>query len=251
MTNKVQREKLNSLIDDARKLAKSGVTSSAPEFKAWHVSVQRWLNQAFGKDSYEAKEFAKTSFSLSMATNFTPASEWILACQRGLLQSAAVLQTYLDDEVEDQANDNLQRDARSIFLVHGHDGELREALARLLDKQGLNPVILMEQANAGKTIIEKFEEYSNVGAAICLFTGDDLPGEKDSELKRARQNVVFEAGYFIGRLGRDRVIVLADQNVDMPSDLSGVLHIDTHNWQLDVLKELHAMGYKVDLNKLV
>ena len=140
-----------------------------------------------------------------------------------------------------------------IFIVHGHDGELKQTVARIIEKQGIEAIILSEQANKGRTIIEKFEDYSDVGGAICLFTADDYGrAKKDTEDNtRARQNVVLETGYFMGKLGRDHVVLLADKGIEMPSDLSGVVYTDTMSWQFDLLKELNEMGYKVDLNKLL
>lgn len=139
-----------------------------------------------------------------------------------------------------------------IFIVHGHDGMLQQSVARIVEKQGIEAIILSEQANQGRTIIEKFESNSDVGGAICLFTADDVGKAKDtsSESARARQNVVLETGYFMGKLGRDHVVILADSGVEIPSDLSGVVYTNTSNWKIDLLKELKAMGYEVDFNRL-
>ena len=144
------------------------------------------------------------------------------------------------------------QDNNKIFIVHGHNEALKQEVARLVEKQGLEAIILSEQANRGKTIIEKFEEHSDVGAAICLFTGDDYGKAKDatSENLRARQNVVFEAGFFMGKLGRENVILIADSNIEVPSDLQGVVYTSKTMWQTDVLRELKAIGYNVDFNKL-
>jgi predicted nucleotide-binding protein len=139
-----------------------------------------------------------------------------------------------------------------IFIVHGHDGELKQSVARIIEKQGIEAIILSEQANKGRTIIEKFEDYSDVGGAICLFTADDYGRAKKDEADntRARQNVVLETGYFMGKLGRDHVVLLADKSIEMPSDLSGIVYTDTAKWEIDLLKELKAIGYTVDFNKL-
>ncbi|MBR7121909.1 MAG: nucleotide-binding protein [Oscillospiraceae bacterium] len=139
-----------------------------------------------------------------------------------------------------------------VFIVHGHNGEIKEAVARLIEKQGIQAIILHEQANQGATIIEKFEKNSNVGGAVCLFTADDLGHAKSDpkEMHRARQNVVFETGYFIGKLGREKVVLVADKGVEIPSDLQGVVYTETASWQYSVLKELKAIGYDIDYNKL-
>ncbi|MEE8356570.1 MAG: nucleotide-binding protein, partial [Anaerolineales bacterium] len=101
-------------------------------------------------------------------------------------------------------------DSKKIFIVHGRDEEAKDSLARFLEKLGLEVIILHEQPNQGRTIIEKFEDYSDVGFAVVLLTPDDIGGRaNDLELlPRARQNVVFELGFFIGALGRERVCAL-------------------------------------------
>jgi predicted nucleotide-binding protein len=145
---------------------------------------------------------------------------------------------------------------KDIFIVHGHNNEVKINIARTLEKLGLNPIILHEQANAGKTIIEKFEEHSNVGFAIILMTDDDLgKAKKDDNLnQRARQNVILEMGYFIGKLGRDRVCPLYTNGVELPSDLYGLLYTEidsSENWKIKVAKELKAAGYDIDVNKII
>ena len=157
-----------------------------------------------------------------------------------------------DEELEVVAHTDSSYQNNKVFVVHGHDEALKEKVARLLEKQGLEAIILSEQANKGKTIIEKFEENSDVGAAICLFTGDDVGKEKSEvvEKQRARQNVVYEAGYFMGKLGRERVIMLVDNGIELPSDLQGVVYTESESWKTEVLQELQSIGYEIDFNKL-
>lgn len=168
-------------------------------------------------------------------------------------QIVAFLKSYISrfDVTEDNKNSSIT-DLTKVFIVHGHNGELKEAVARIVEKQGLEAIILSEQTNPGKTIIEKFEANSNVGAAICLFTADDKgrSASNPSDNDRARQNVVFETGYFIGKLGRENIIIIAGSSVEMPSDLSGVVYTNQSDWKTEVLKGLKAIGYDIDLNKL-
>lgn len=143
-----------------------------------------------------------------------------------------------------------------VFIVHGRDNEVKETVARFVEKLGLHPIILHEQPNGGKTIIEKFEEYSDVGFAIILMTPDDKGSlvNDESMKNRARQNVIFEHGYFIGKLGRDRVVALVKGDLELPSDISGVLYLGIDNggaWKLVLAKEIKSVGYNIDLNKLV
>jgi predicted nucleotide-binding protein len=146
-------------------------------------------------------------------------------------------------------------DRDKIFLVHGHDIGLLNEVARFLERLKQTPVILREQPNAGKTIIEKFGDFASVGYAIVLLTPDDRGAEVSSPFEkqqpRARQNVIFELGYFIGKLGRDRVTALYAPNVEIPSDYSGVLFTgkdDRGAWRLELARELKAAGFQVDLN---
>ena len=144
--------------------------------------------------------------------------------------------------------EEMVHDFDKVFIVHGHDGELKQKVARLLEKQGIEAVILSEQPNQGMTIIEKIEAYSEgVDAAICLFTPDD---EMKDGTKRARENVVLETGYFIGKIGREKTIVIVADGVMNLSDLKGIVYVSDKNWELDVLKELREIGYSVDFNKL-
>ena len=248
-------EKLKEIIDEIPKLLAENVTSSSAKFEAWHTKAERFLIAKYGKDSYEHNKFRQTSFSLLLWTFDTPDRAFIEACQDGLSTTQAIFQTYLD-ELKEKGTIPPKRisdtDSFKVFIVHGHDGELKEAVARTIEKQGIMAIILSEQTNTGKTIIEKFEAYSDVSGAICLFTADDTGKKKSAkdDLPRARQNVVFETGYFMGKLGRDHVVILADKGVEIPSDLSGVVYTDTNNWRLELLKELNAIGYSIDFNKL-
>jgi predicted nucleotide-binding protein len=140
--------------------------------------------------------------------------------------------------------------SNKVFVVHGHAGEQREAVARFLQRLGLEPIILHEQANQGRTIIEKFEDHAAVGFAIVLLTPDDVGSSKDGDLHpRARQNVVLELGYFIGRLGRSRVSALKVGDLELPSDILGIVWTSFdagEGWKLGLAKELAAAGYSFD-----
>ncbi|UTG67810.1 nucleotide-binding protein [Neisseria subflava] len=143
-----------------------------------------------------------------------------------------------------------------VFIVHGRDTLLRTQVENVLRALGLEPIILQEQANIGKTIIEKIEECTDVGFGIVLYTPCDegrLKSE-DGELKpRARQNVVLEHGYLMAKLGRERVCCLVSKNVEFPSDIQGLGYIpanDFDQWKYKIAKELKAAGFDIDMNKL-
>lgn len=143
-----------------------------------------------------------------------------------------------------------------VFLVHGHDMAARESVARFLERLGLATIILDEQPGSGRTIVEQLEEYSDVNFAVVLLTGDDLGRSKDdgSLQARARQNVIFELGYFLARLGRDRVCCLFDTGVEIPTDYSAVIYIvrDAGGaWKTRLAKEIRAAGLAIDVVKVL
>lgn len=148
-------------------------------------------------------------------------------------------------------------DSRKVFVVHGHDDGVKETVARFLTKLQLEPVVLHEQPNQGRTVIEKFERYAGVGFAVVLFTPDDVgypAGHAESAKPRARQNVVLELGFFLAALGRDRVCVLYKGGVEVPSDYLGVLYEELDQkgaWRLRLATEIKAAGVSVDLNKVM
>ena len=147
-------------------------------------------------------------------------------------------------------------DSHRVFIVHGHDEASRETVARFISALGLEPIILHEQANRGMTIVEKLEANGNVGYAVVLLTPDDLGRGKseDEEKPRARQNVILELGYFLGRLGRERVIAILQGEVDIPSDYMGVVYTpfdDGGAWRQHLGRELETAGYEIDWNKVM
>lgn len=145
--------------------------------------------------------------------------------------------------------------SKDIFVVHGHDSAAKLEIARFLEKLGLNPIILHEKPDNGRTVIEKFEANTNVGFAVVLLTPDDTGYPKDDSSKaksRARQNVILELGFFVGKLGRQRVCALKKGDIEIPTDYSGVLYKtldDQGGWKLELAKEIKEAGMEVDLNK--
>ena len=141
-------------------------------------------------------------------------------------------------------------DSKNVFIVHGHDELMKVSVANFVRKVGFNPIILHEQPDGGRTIIEKFHDYSDVAYAIILYSPDD---EMKSGKKRARQNVVLEHGFFISRLGRERVVGLVKDpdEIEIPSDLNGVLYKPFNGtWEFAVAKEMNHCGLNVDMNKI-
>lgn len=147
----------------------------------------------------------------------------------------------------------------AVFVVHGANIARREELARFLESVLLHDtpvVVLHEQPNRGRTLIEKFEaSAAQAQYAVVLLTGDDEArprGSRDWEL-HARPNVIFELGFFFGKLGRQRVAVLYEAGVERPSDIEGLVYIaldEAGAWKLKLAQEMRAAGIETDLNRL-
>ncbi|EOS20539.1 hypothetical protein C804_06293 [Lachnospiraceae bacterium A4] len=250
-------EKFKQIYVEIDELIKKQVTSEDAEFITWHTKAERFIRKKYGEYS-EFKAFSDISYSLMVYTFEDTHSDYVEACRNGLEETKAIFKVYLDEMEEETETVNkptLMNECRleysKVFIVHGHDGELKESIARLIERQGIKAIILNEQTNRGATIIEKFERNSEVAAAICLFTKDDMgKAMNDTDYQaRARQNVVFEAGYFMGKLGRKHVIMIADEDIEIPSDLQGVVYTNSSYWQVEVLKELKEIGFCIDMNK--
>lgn len=159
-----------------------------------------------------------------------------------------VLQDIVNANPEIETNDLEKVEGDTVFIVHGHDNELKTEVQLLLTRAGVNNIVLHEQADKGRTIIDKLVGESNSSNyAIALLSPDDIVSDG---AKRARQNVILEIGYFIGRLGKERVRLLKKGEIEIPSDLQGILYENydtTGAWKVKICKELIAVGIHVDM----
>ena len=252
-------EKLKTLYDEIDSLILSRVKSSDPRFETWQTKVERLLKKVYGESSEERINFLHTVFSPIVYTSYTTDVDYIEACADGLKSTKSVLSVYLEEMADNSEEHSVPAnfedkasDFSNVFIVEGNVAGLKEAVARLVERQNIKAIILNEQANGSRALIEKLEGYSDVGGAICLFTPDDEGKEKGAlELSaRARQNVVFEAGYFMGKLGRNKTIILSNGDVELPSDMQGIVYTNNEEWRYKTLKELKAMGYAIDFEQL-
>ena len=233
----------------------------SPNFEKWRRDTQIAITNTFGDKSRHIQDFNGVEYWSWV----TEESREQRAYLRGLDSAASVLESMIE-EIEEYwkeeqqtpsssaAQENERTNTNEVFIVHGRDNEAKETVARFLQNLGLTPVILHEQPNQGQTIIEKFEQHAQVGFAVALLTPDDvgaLKGDEKNLKPRARQNVVFELGYFLGLLGRERVCALTKGNVEIPSDYDGVVYIslDDGGWKMKLIKELKNVGFDVDANK--
>ena len=257
-------EKLQQQIDAIEPLKRKAIFS--PEFKKWKRDTEVAIERIFSKDGRHLSDLKNIMFLGGVIG--APDHQKDRAFRKGLATADGILKSMIDEIKEwgigrdatsqtDIAASQSLCNSSEVFLVHGRDEAAKQAVARFIEKLDLTPVILHEQPSEGHTIIEKFEKYSNVGFAVVLITPDDvgaLAEEKPDLKPRARQNVILELGFFLGKLGRRRVCALYKQDVEIPSDYKGVLFIpmDAGNgWQLSLAKEIKAAGIKLDLNKVI
>lgn len=168
---------------------------------------------------------------------------------REILEEASANLVPVQDSIVQSGNAAAKKSDR-VFVVHGHDHTAVDQTELLLHRFGLKPIILRDAPNAGRTVIEKFEAHANVGAAIVLLTPDDLGGVDTAHLApRARQNVIWEWGYLVCRLGRPNVICVYKGGVEIPSDLHGIVTIhvtdDVKEKADEIRRELRAAGYTI------
>ena len=233
------------------------------DYNKWSDYNCEFLRQKFSDDSY-VREYAG---SLGLVLSSSSLSRNVGAFHQHTRGKVDKLESFLGrlDLIPSNAaasdNENALPSSAppgdSVFIVHGHDDGAKQAVARMIDRLGLNPIILDEQPQAGRTIIEKFEEHAGeVGFAIVLLTPDDVgakAGDAENVKPRARQNVILELGFFIAKLGRERVCPLYKQGVEIPSDYHGVGYVEmdgNDGWQLRVARELRSTGLPVKMDNL-
>ncbi|NTW17332.1 MAG: nucleotide-binding protein [Syntrophaceae bacterium] len=240
-------------------------SSSEPALDVLRKKVNTTLQDILGGNSIEYEEYELGSFypwyrSVSQIPDFykTKIKEAVLR-----LQSLIEIFTERIEHSEAAAtqvtaapSQRTREITGKVFIVHGHDDGVKDSVARFIEKLGFQAVILHEQANEGRTIIEKFVAHAEADFAVVLFTPDDMgyqAAQGNGHAKpRARQNVVLELGFFMGSLGRNRVAVLHTGELEMPSDYAGVLYISLSDksWNYLLAKEMKASGLDVDLNRL-
>lgn len=221
-----------------------------------------FISRISGATSNYLSDFKKITFFSSIAYSNMPDSINYDAWNRGRNSAINLIETIIEelklfpDEVDIENIRDKSIDRSEVFIVHGHDDGAKETVARFVDKLGFKAIILHEQVNSGDTIIEKLEKHTDVGFAIVLYTACDIGGarSKSEDLKpRARQNVIFEHGLLIGKIGRANVVALLKGNVEIPNDISGVVYESMDEggaWKYKIAREMKSSGYDVDMNKI-
>jgi predicted nucleotide-binding protein len=231
------------------------------EWLAWKTRSHNFVRQLTADNSTTAK-------MVDVAVKITTEGNYSKDFERAKSTILKALRLTLDATKEDAFNELRRSGPRStshslsnkIFVVHGHDHTLKTEVETFLYDIGLDPVVLHRKPDEGATVIEKFEKHSDVGYAFILLTPDevayaideeDKEDEKREKEKRARPNVIFEFGYFVGKLSRKRVCCLYKGDVTLPSDLSGLVYkkLDgpLESQKFSLVKELKAAGYQIKI----
>ena len=269
------REKLEDRMQKGRDLRERRVASSS-EFDELSNEYYKW-------DSFN-RQLLKTLFTTDeLEREYASWFGGLIAGERSLGQKIAERYQDIEDKVHrlDSISDRLEiiplatsvmaessqspsrhqgtaNLSKKVFIVHGRDEVAKTSLEVFVREIGLEPIVLHRQADEGMTIIEKFERHSDVGYAFILLTPDEIAyfsvedskpdNERRKEL-RARPNVIFEFGYFVGKLGRSKVCCLYTGGVCLPSDVSGMIY-KSYNSSIEevgysIQKDLKAAGYKL------
>jgi predicted nucleotide-binding protein len=250
--------------DNFSEKGKHGYTSSfTPEWIAWQIKVKSVIEKLFGKNSSQSQAI-EDALAIPIRgygiNKFKQCRSYII----GVLQVA--IETSKDDVFGELQSDSAIAPGKlsnKVFVVHGHDEVAKSDLEIILREIGLDPIVLHRKADQGQTIIEKFEKHADVGYALILLTPDEVSYLKkydacsdDERVKelRARPNVIFEFGYFVGRLGRSKVCCLYTGDVALPTDVSGMIYkpysANVKEVAYDIIKDLKASGYQLNMHKI-
>jgi|TARA_R110001606_G_C15317395_1_gene644291 predicted nucleotide-binding protein len=253
------KEKINELIKEAQEhnftnncyMGEHGTYSRAGvKMQSWVAECEDFILNNYGKESAPWKIFER--FDIRHLNGYEKQD---FERETTKLESALAACLRITPKEKKKQIVTKELDLTKVFIVHGHDDLLKTEVARFIEKLGLEAIILHEQASSGNTIIEKIEENSNVGFGIVLYTPCDVgsKSEKSPNLQpRARQNVVFEHGFLIGKIGRRNVCALVKGNIEKPNDISGVVYVSTDaEWRLSLAKELRNSGYNIDMNLVI
>ncbi len=252
----------------------NSIEVSSPEVTGLETAIDETLASVFGHGTVEYNRYSRATqldhgpmvMRTGLGGSYDDGPDARQYTAEGRQEALALLRQAvrgLEEEIADQEIGPvggpmqlaLAEPSRKIFVVHGHDAEARETVARFLSSIGFDPIILHEQANRGRTVIEKVEANSDIGFAVVLLTPDDEGCAKGGTPEpRARQNVLLELGYFLGRLGREKVCALKRGELEIPSDFAGVVWqtMDNGNgWKQALGRELQAAGHQIDWNKVM
>ncbi|MBY5784390.1 hypothetical protein HFN62_11640 [Rhizobium leguminosarum] len=270
MRNGISR--IQKRISDLEAFDPNSVSVSfSPNVKSLETGIDATLSGVFGNGTIEYDRYKSATrldyYKMILGGNPISASEVRSGVAKHVASSIATLKQAvkdLEEEIEhapaavtkNSDTTTIASTSNKVFLVHGRDNESKNEAARFLEKIGLEVIILHERANLGRHLLTKFQqEAGDVGFAVVLITPDDeggLAGASAME-PRARQNVIFELGFFIGKLGASHVAALVKGDVVRPSDFDGIGYITLDaggGWKGLLARELRGAKVPFDVEKV-
>ena len=257
------KEVLDGILDRGRQLLAREVSSGDDDgyydlvrgLRSWDEASLSALERLFD-DTAWAEEYEDRTRSASPGGRDAAESARFLKSQ--VKDRLAVIEMTVQALAETELSPAIAPPSRGVFVVYGHDREAKALVTLFIERVGLDPVVFDEQPMGGRSAIEQLEHLAGaVSYTIVVLTPDDFGGSAalpEQARRRARQNVIFELGYFAARLGRGRVCALLRGDVEIPSDYQGVLYIvmdQSDAWRLNVAREMRAAGLAVDTTKLI
>ncbi|GKS56558.1 hypothetical protein YTPLAS18_00850 [Nitrospira sp.] len=119
-----------------------------------------------------------------------------------------------------------------VFLGYSSASEgTAAAIKRYLQSLGAKVLDWQSDFIPGRTILEQIDQAAtrSVGGIFLFTKDDDLADHGQAELAVPRDNVVFEAGYFIGLKGKRNVLIIRQAGSKMPADLGGDIYASLRN----------------------
>lgn len=260
-------EMLEELLKSANEMKYTEDVEEAHNLKA---QTELYIVKIFGEESRYLSKLKGIGFLPSVYYSGMSAAKYKESFESGRSEIVRLINTLVKDVKIDLRGEDVTvlekqgsrvETKNCVFIVHGHDELVKVEVARTLDKLGVKNKILHEQPDKGRNVLEKLiEEGKEADFAIVLLTPDDFGRavKDDGEINhtRARQNVILELGYFMGSLGKNRVVALykPEATFELPSDIVGTLYKEYDergNWKYELVRELKAAGFEVDANRLL
>ncbi len=270
---KIQKEEAEQKLKERIEKGKEFIDNSSLGYEDLEKLFDKWddfnnelLKRIFTTDEYQNSYMWSGDNVVAYNSFYDAPSSWekMAKLKKEIQDRIHYLETLIEklelipmiSTVSHNKTSLINGDSKKVFIVHGRDEVAKANLEVLLKEMGLKPIVLHRQADEGQTVIEKFEKHgSDVVYAFILLTPDEIaylsnedsfPDNERKKEKRARPNVIFEFGYFVGKLGRNRVCCLYTGDVEIPSDLKGLVYKQYHNSVEEVAysiqKDLKVVG---------
>jgi len=211
--------KLVQYLDEIDKLSRMSYYDGENEFDKLNLKVTSFIRNAFDSADEKLQDYnSNVNFLFEVVGSKKTEEEQ----QKDYLDRLNSMKNFLETYQEElgmlldnnQAEIETERKSDEVFIIHGHDRATLLDLERMLKQRwSLKTIILMDKPGRGRTIIEKFEEEAKKASyAFAILTPDDMIRSRDNsteyEYLQPRPNVIFELGWFYGKLGRARVCIL-------------------------------------------